>query len=148
MRFHLIDKVDAWEPGQSVRGRKLTSISEDYWEESDDGPVMPPPLALEALCQAGTWLVMITTDRRRRAALLSVGEVEWLEPVTPGDVLITDCKVESMGEESVVMSGQVTVDGKPVLTAKQVMCALIDAEDLAPADETERLQQMLTRVEA
>ena len=44
MRFHLIDRVDAYEPGQSVRGRKLTSHSEEYWEDSADGPVMPPPL--------------------------------------------------------------------------------------------------------
>src|SRR2546430_281067 len=68
MRFHLIDKVDSWEPGQSVRGRKLTSVSEDYWEDSDDGPVMPPPSALEALCQAVTWLIMITTERKRGTA--------------------------------------------------------------------------------
>ncbi len=37
---------------------------------------MPPPFVLEAFCQAGTWLIMITTDRRKRAALLSVGSVD------------------------------------------------------------------------
>jgi 3-hydroxyacyl-[acyl-carrier-protein] dehydratase len=31
MRFHLIDRVDAYEPSRSVRARKLTSHSEDYW---------------------------------------------------------------------------------------------------------------------
>src|SRR4051794_36382242 len=58
MRFHLIDRVDAYEPGQWVRGRKLTSHAEEYWEESEDGRVMPAPLILEALCQAGTWLII------------------------------------------------------------------------------------------
>ena len=29
MRFHLIDRVVACEPGKAVRGRKLTSLSEE-----------------------------------------------------------------------------------------------------------------------
>jgi 3-hydroxyacyl-[acyl-carrier-protein] dehydratase len=145
VRFHLIDKVEEVEPGKSVRGKKLTSLSEDYWEQSDNGPVMPYPFVLEALCQAGTWLVMITTDRRKRAALLSIGNVEFLESVHPGDVLELDGRVDSMSDEVAVVSGRVTVDGTPVLEASDIMCALIDAGDLADLDDTERLQKMLTR---
>jgi 3-hydroxyacyl-[acyl-carrier-protein] dehydratase len=148
MRFHLIDRVDAWEAGTSVRGRKLTSLSEEYWEDAGDGLVMPPPLVLEALCQAGTWLVMITTDRRQRAALLSIGSVEFLAPVRPGDVLSLEAEVDSMTDEIAVVSGRVTVDGQPVLEAKDIMCALIDADDLADLGDTERLQKTLTRAEA
>ncbi len=148
MRFHLIDRVDAWEAGQSVRGRKLTSLSEEYWEDGGDGLVMPPPLVLEALCQAGTWLVMITTERRKRAALLSIGSVDFLAPVRPGDVLVLEGGVDSMSDEVAVVSGRVTVDGRPVLEAKDIMCALIDADDLADLDDTERLQKMLTRAES
>ena len=145
MRFHLIDKVEAVDPGKSVLGKKLTSLSEDYWEQSDNGPVMPYPFVLEALCQAGTWLVMISTDRRKRAALLSIGNVEFLEAVHPGDVLELHGNVDSMSDEVAVVSGRVTVDGTPVLEAGDIMCALIDAEDLADLDDTERLQKMLTR---
>ncbi len=145
MRFHLIDKVDSWEPKRSVRARKLTSRSEELWEDSDDGPIMPPPLVLEALCQAGTWLVMITTDRRKRAALLSIASVDFLAPVTPGDVLELDATIDTMSDEVAVLSGRVTVDGRAVLEARDIMCALIDASDLADLDDTERLQQMLTR---
>lgn len=147
MRFHLIDKVDSWEPAKSVRGRKLTSISEDYWEDSGDGPQMPPPFALEALCQAGTWLVMITTDRKKRAALLSIGSVDFLGPVRPGEELVLEGTVDSMSDEVAVVSGKVTVDGRSVLEAKDIMCALIDADDLADLDDTKRLQKMLTRAE-
>lgn len=147
MRFHLIDRVDEWEPEKSVRARKLTSWSEEFWEDEGDGPVMPPPLVLEALCQAGTWLVMITTDRRKRAALLSIGSVDFLGPVRPGDVLILEGTCDSMSDEVAVVSGRVTVDDRPVLEAKEIMCALIDASDLADLDDTERLQKMLTREE-
>lgn len=145
MRFHLIDRVVEWEAGKSVLGRKLTSRSEEFWEEDGDELRMPPPLVLEALCQAGTWLVMISTDRRKRAALLSIGAVDFLGDVRPGDVLDLEGTVESMNDEVAVVSGRVTVEGKPVLEAGDIMCALIDAGDLADLDDTERLQTMLTR---
>lgn len=145
MRFHLIDRVDAYEPAKSVRARKLTSMSEDYWEDLGRGPMMPQPFMLEALCQAGTWLIMATTDRRRRAALLSVGAVDFMGDVRPGDVLELLGSVESMNDEVAVLSGQVKVDGKVLMEAKDIMCALIDGGDLADADTTERLQKMLFR---
>ena len=37
MRFHLIDRVEELEPGKSVRARKVTSFSEEYWEKVDGG---------------------------------------------------------------------------------------------------------------
>jgi 3-hydroxyacyl-[acyl-carrier-protein] dehydratase len=147
MRFHLIDRIDAWEPARSVRARKLTSLSEDYWEQDGQGLVMPYPFVLEALCQAGTWLIMITTDRRKRAALLSVGSVRWGDPVRPGDVLEMAGEVDSFGEDTAVVSGRVTVDDRIVLEASEIMCALIDAGDLADLEDTERLQRMLARTE-
>jgi len=147
MRFHLIDRVDSWEANSSVKGRKVTSLSEDYWEESGDGLVMPPPLILEALCQAGTWLVMISTDRRKRAALLSIGTVEFVDDVHPGDVVELEGTVDSMGDEVAVVSGRATVEGRTVLEASEIMCALIDADTLENLEETERMQNMLTRAE-
>jgi 3-hydroxyacyl-[acyl-carrier-protein] dehydratase len=147
MRFHLIDRVDSYEPAVSVRARKVTSHSEEFWVDEGDGPVMPPPLVLEALCQAGTWLIMITTERRKRAALLSIAEVAFTGDVRPGDVVELDGQVASMNDEIAVLSGRATVDGKTVMEATDIMCALIDAGDLADLDDTARLQKTLTRAE-
>lgn len=145
MRFHLIDRVDACEPGKSVRARKLVSRSEESLVGPADDPIMPAPLVLEALCQAGTWLIMITTERKQRAALLSIGTVEFLGDARPGDIIMLEGNVESWGDEVAVISGQATVDGTPILTASEIMCILIDANDLADPDETARLQQLFTR---
>jgi 3-hydroxyacyl-[acyl-carrier-protein] dehydratase len=147
VRFHLIDRVEEWEPAKSVRARKVTSYSEDYWEEVDGELRMPPPFVLEAFCQAGTWLIMITTDRRKRAALLQVGSVTWHRDIRPGDVLVMEGETSSFGDETAVLGGRVTVDGETVLECEDVMCALIDSEDLADLDTTERLQKMLTQAE-
>jgi len=144
MRFHLVDRIVDWEPARSVRARKVCALSEEYWIGPDDDLRMPPPLVLEAFCQAGTWLVMLSTERRKRAALLSVGAVAFLGDVRPGDVLDLDGTVESMSDEVAVLSGHARVDGRPVLEARDVMCALIDTEQLAALDDTERLQTLLT----
>jgi 3-hydroxyacyl-[acyl-carrier-protein] dehydratase len=143
VRFHLIDRVEECEAGVSVRARKVTSFSEEYWEEEDGELRMPPPFVLEAFCQAGTWLIMITTERRKRAALLQVGSVTWHGDVRPGDVLVMEGAMSSFGEETAVLSGTVKVDGETVLECEDVMCALIDGSDLADLEDTERLQKML-----
>ena len=145
MRFHLIDRIESFEAESSVRARKVTSFSEEYWEERDGVLQMPPPFVLEALCQAATWLIIISTEYRKRAALLQVGSVDWHAPVRPGEVLRMEGEVDSFGEEAAVVSGRVTVDGTTVLEAKDVMCALIDADTLAGLDDTRRLREMLAR---
>ena len=145
MRFHLIDRIDEFEPGRRLRGRKLVSSGEEFWEHVRGAPVMPAPLVLEALCQAGTWLIMLSTDRRKRAALLQIGNVRFSGDVRAGDVLILDGVVESMNDEMAVLSGSATVDGTPVMQATDIMCALIDADDLEDPDDSERMLRMLTR---
>lgn len=145
MRFHLIDRIDEFEPGLHLRGRKLVSSGEEFWEHVRGGPVMPAPLVLEALCQAGTWLIMLSTDRRKRAALLQIGNVRFSGDVRAGDVLILDGVVESMNDEMAVLSGSATVDGTPVMQATDIMCALIDADDLEDPADSERMLRMLTR---
>lgn len=145
MRFHLIDRIDAYEPSRSVRARKLVSRDEELLGGPDDDPVIPPPLVLEALCQAGSWLIMITTERRLRAALLSIGTVEFLGDARPGDIIMLEGEVDSWSDEVAVISGRATVDGTPILTAGEIMCIMIEATDLADPDQTARLQQLFTR---
>ncbi len=91
---------------------------------------------------------VISTDRRKRAALLSIASVDFLGVVRPGDVIELEATVESMSDEVAVISGRATVEGEIVLEATDIMCALIDAGDLADLDDTERIQHMLTRAEA
>ncbi len=134
MRFHLIDRIDSVDPGRFVSARKLTSRLETFWRDEGQGPQMPAPLVLEALCQAGTWLIMASTDLRQRAALLSVDEVVISAAVRPGDVLVLEGVVESMGAETAVLSGRVSVDGREVLRADSIMCALMAVEDLEDVD--------------
>lgn len=147
MRFYLVDRVDAYEPARSIRARKLTSHAEEYWDVTESGPVMPAPLVLEALCQAGAWLVVLSTDQKKRAALASIGSVSFLGSVRPGDVLELEGTVESMSDEVAVLSGRTAVDGRPVLEAEAIMCVLVDAAELEDPTETAQLRTLLSRSE-
>jgi 3-hydroxyacyl-[acyl-carrier-protein] dehydratase len=144
MRFHLVDRIDKLEPNTSVLARKLTSHREDYWLDSGRGPEMPPHLILEAFCQAGTWLVVTSTEGAKRAALLSIDTVSFFGPVRPGDVLILDATVDSINDEVAVISGTASVSGEAVMQADAVMCALISADQLDSPEATALMQRQLT----
>ncbi|MEP7105510.1 MAG: 3-hydroxylacyl-ACP dehydratase [Chloroflexota bacterium] len=92
--------------------------------------MIPGPLVLEALGQAGGWLLLLSTDLRRYGALVSIGGFEVLAPVRPGEELELEAILDSVGDERWVMSGRVLAAGGPVLTARELMCVLIDAGEL------------------
>ena len=110
MRWHMIDRIDVWETDRRLTGRKLTSAAEEFWDVTRDGrPRMPRPLVLESLAQAGTWLLMLSTDHARRGALLSLGEVTFIGDVHPGDVLLLDVAITSFSDDIAVLDGTVHV---------------------------------------
>ncbi|WP_280383742.1 hypothetical protein [Nocardia wallacei] len=143
MRFHLIDRIDSWEPMRRISARKATSVYEDYWQSAPGGPVMPSGLVLEALCQAGAWLVLLSSDHRQRAALLSIGEFTIFRDVRPGDVLHMTAEATSVRRRTAMVDGRVEVDGVPILAARGLMCGLIEAERLDDPADTARMADVL-----
>lgn len=145
MRFHLIDQVDHVRPWRSVAARKLTSRTEDYWRDEGHGPQMPASFVLEAICQAGTWLILTSSGLVQRAALLSVESVDVHSVVRPGDVLEVVGTVVSRSADAAVLSGRATVRGRTVLEARAVMCALLPAEQLEHVEDVRRMHGRLFR---
>ncbi|MTE12539.1 hotdog family protein [Nocardia aurantiaca] len=143
MRFHLIDRIESWEPLQHITARKLTSVYENVWQPSATGPVLPFGLALEALCQAGAWLVLLSSGHTRRAALLTVGDVTVYRDAVPGDVLRMTAQVVHATPEAAVVDGWIDVDGERILFARNIMCALIEADRLDDPVDTERMARAL-----
>jgi 3-hydroxyacyl-[acyl-carrier-protein] dehydratase len=57
MRFTLIDRIDAHQPGKFLRGCKFLALGEEYLADHFPRfPVMPGVLMLQAVAEAGAWL--------------------------------------------------------------------------------------------
>ncbi|MGD9644825.1 MAG: beta-hydroxyacyl-ACP dehydratase, partial [Pirellulales bacterium] len=71
MRFTLIDRIVECEPWQKIAARKNLTLAEEYLADHFPGfPVMPGVLMLEAMTQAGAWLVRASEDFRHSMVVL------------------------------------------------------------------------------
>src|SRR5690242_21572630 len=63
MRFNLVDRIVEVSPGRSLRAVKNLTLGEEYLADHfPTFPVMPGVLMLEALVEAGAWLLRLTDD--------------------------------------------------------------------------------------
>ena len=63
MRYHLIDRITEVEPGKSLRAFKQLTLGEEYLADHfPTFPVMPGVLMLQALVEAASWLVRLSSD--------------------------------------------------------------------------------------
>src|SRR3984893_7862584 len=63
MRFHLVDRIVEVEPGRHIRTAKNLTLGEEYLADHfPTFPVMPGVLMLQALVEAGSWLLRATDD--------------------------------------------------------------------------------------
>src|SRR3954452_4076590 len=71
MRFVLLDRIVELQAGQSLDAGKNLSLGEEYLADHFPGfPVMPGVLMLEALTQAGAWLIRDMDDFAHSVVLL------------------------------------------------------------------------------
>ncbi|MBN9118951.1 MAG: hydroxymyristoyl-ACP dehydratase [Planctomycetes bacterium] len=71
MRFHLIDRIDRWEPGKSLVAAKYLALGEEYLADHfPQFPIMPGVLMLQACVEAASWLWRATSDYRHPVIVL------------------------------------------------------------------------------
>lgn len=98
MRYLLVDRITAWEPGRSMEGLKNITLSEDFLQyHFPRFPVMPGSLLIEALAQLAGWLEGAGTDFKGWLLLESVRSVKYYGFALPGDQVAL--RVEAAGEE-------------------------------------------------
>lgn len=86
MRFHLIDRVEAWEPGKSLKASKFLALGEEYLADHFPRfPIMPGVLMLQACVEAAAWLWRATTDYAHPVVVLrEVKQVKYGTFMQPG----------------------------------------------------------------
>lgn len=111
MRFFLIDRITAWDVGQSARATKNVALSEDFLDDHfPRRPVMPGVLILEGMAQLSGLLLEVSLKSRlgkdAKAILTVVERTKFRQMVRPGDTLTYTTRITSLNESG----GKVVVE--------------------------------------
>ena len=94
--FLLIDEIEEYVEKESVVAVKHVTGDEDFFRgHFPEYKVMPGVLILEALAQAGAFVVLNMDEYRGKIAFFAgADDVKWRRQVKPGDVIKLRVKVE------------------------------------------------------
>jgi len=123
MRFNLIDRITDLQPGNSIVAIKNLSLAEEYLADHFPGfPVMPGVLMVEALTQAGAWLIRHSEDFRHSTVLLkSARALKFVNFVTPGKMLQVSLEVHGWAGDECTLKASGTVDGQTAVAGRLVL---------------------------
>ena len=140
MRFHLVDRILEVQPGRSLRAVKNLTLGEEYLADHfPTFPVMPGVLMLQALVEAGAWLVRATEDFRHSVVVLREARgVKYGSFMEPGKRMSITIDMVEQGVGAVTVKGKGESDGQSTVSAKLVLACynLRDRDpDLQTVDE-------------
>jgi len=117
MRFVLVDRITSLETGQSLVAIKNLSLAEEYLADHFPGfPVMPGVLMLEALTQAGAWLVRDMEDFAHSIVILKKAKmIKYGSFVEPGRQLQLKVTLVSHDDREASFKGEGTIDGQSMV---------------------------------
>jgi 3-hydroxyacyl-[acyl-carrier-protein] dehydratase len=123
MRFTLIDRIVELEPGARIKAIKALSMAEEYLgDHFPMFPVLPGVLMLEALTQAGAWLVRSSEDFAHSVVVLKEARnVKYADFVEPGRILTVSVEITKWEPRLVHLKAQGMLDGVVALSAARLV---------------------------
>ena len=120
MRFSLVDRITALAPGESVTAVKNVSSAEEYLADHFPGfAVLPGVMMVEALVQAGAWLIRATDDFKDSVVLLRQARaVKFNNFVRPGQTLTVNLTIHSRGDGETTLKAAGDVAGQNAVSAR------------------------------
>ncbi len=134
MRFVLIDRILELVPGQSLVAVKNLSLAEEYLADHFPGfPVMPGVLMLEALTQAGAWLIRASEDFAHSVIVLkSAKTIKYGSFVEPGRQLRLFVEIDKSGPVETSFKGEGRIDDQ-VMVKGRITVTRYNLRDKDPA---------------
>lgn len=123
MRFHFIDRIESIEPGKSLRAIRRLTLAEEYLADHfPTFPVMPGVLQLQALVEAGSWLLREMDGFSRSVWVLrEVRGVKYGMFVAPGHRLEITVDLTKCEGDTATLKGRGEVDGQQTIAATIVL---------------------------
>jgi 3-hydroxyacyl-[acyl-carrier-protein] dehydratase len=120
MRFCLLDRIVRLEPGHRITAVKQLRAEEEYLRDHFPRfPVMPGVLMLEALYQAGMWLVRCSDQFAYAGAVLrEARNVKFTDFVEPGQVLTVEAEILKQHQDLTTLKAQGHVAGRSAVSGR------------------------------
>jgi 3-hydroxyacyl-[acyl-carrier-protein] dehydratase len=120
MRFVLIDRILDVQRGESLVAVKNLSLAEEYLSDHFPGfPVMPGVLMLEALTQAGAWLIRDMEDFAHSIIVLKQAKtIKYGSFVEPGRQLELRVNLVSHDARDASFKAVGTIDGQEMVKGR------------------------------
>jgi 3-hydroxyacyl-[acyl-carrier-protein] dehydratase len=122
MRFQLVDRIVAVENGKSLQATKNLTLGEEYLADHFPSfPVMPGVMMLQALVEAGAWLLRITEDFRHSVIVLREAKnVKYGHFMDPGRQMQIRVDMIEQGDRMATFKGKGEVDGQASVSAGRI----------------------------
>ena len=120
MKFVLIDRIIELVPRERIVGVKAVSLAEEYLADHfPTFPVLPGVLMIQAMAEAGAWLVREAEDFASSVVLLKEARnVTYKSFVQPGHVLKVEVACRRLARGESEFSGVGTCDDAEVVRAR------------------------------
>jgi 3-hydroxyacyl-[acyl-carrier-protein] dehydratase len=123
MHFSLVDRILQLELGRRIVAVKNLSLAEEYLADHfPQFPVMPGVLMLEAMVQAGAWLVRASEDFLHSMVVLrQANNIKYGRFVEPGHCLQIEAEILNQTDTETRLKAQGTVDGQFAVGGRLVL---------------------------
>jgi len=123
MRYTLIDRIVEIELGRRLAAVKVVSLSEDYLRDHFPRfPVLPGVFMLEAMTQAGAWLVRSSEDFAHSMVVLKEAiNVKYADFVPPGKMLTVTAELKGQDARTTTLATTGSVEGAKTVSARLVL---------------------------
>ena len=120
MRFHLVDRIVEVTPGRSLRAVKNLTLGEEYLADHfPTFPVMPGVLMLQALVEAGAWLLRASDDFRHSITVLREARgVKYGSFMEPGRQMTIIVELAEQDADYATLKSKGEADGQTTVSAK------------------------------
>jgi len=109
VRFHLVDSITAWHPGERAEGLKAATRT--------DADQFPRTLLIEALAQLSSFLLGDSEARDGRKVLslmTSVDRMQWHRDLQPGQRARLQTRILGRRPEGAKCAVSASIDGEPL----------------------------------
>jgi len=143
MRFILVDRIRALDPGKSIQAEKTLAPEEELFKDHFPGfPVVPGVLLTEMMAQAAGKCLDAERRPRGKPMLVQIRSASFRDWVRPGETAEITATVVSSQDDVATARCQIQVAGRKVCSA-ELMFAFMPSDRFAETWRDEVLEAFL-----